>query len=74
MPRHMLCSMHRGVKMIEVDIQTIRKSLKLTQAELAEKLGVDVITVSRWERKKTKPSNLAKRQLRRLEVKNGDNS
>lgn len=57
--------------MIDIDIKKLRKLLKLTQKELAEKLGVDVITVSRWEREESKPSNLAKRQLARLEVSNG---
>ena len=48
------------------DIKEMRKSLKLTQAEFARKLKVDVITVSRWERGAQKPSQLARRQLARL--------
>ncbi len=57
---------------MKVDIKKLRATLKMTQKQLAEKLGVDVITVSRWEREETRPSNLAKRQLIRLESdKNG---
>jgi len=52
--------------MADIDIKKLRRELKITQRDLAEKLGVDVITVSRWERKETRPSNLAKRQLARL--------
>uniref|UniRef100_A0A6M3LRR7 Putative DNA binding, helix-turn-helix domain containing protein n=1 Tax=viral metagenome TaxID=1070528 RepID=A0A6M3LRR7_9ZZZZ len=48
-------------------ILKLRKRLKLTQKELAEVLGVDAITVSRWEREEQKPSRLALRQIERLE-------
>ena len=34
-----------------------------TQQELAEKLGVHWVTVSRWERQRTIPSQLAVRQI-----------
>jgi len=49
------------------DIKQLRKTLKLTQAELASKLGVSVTTIARWEGKKARPSQLAKRQLARLQ-------
>lgn len=47
-------------------IKELRKQLNLTQQELADKIGVDRVTVARWETGKKKPSNLAKRQLARL--------
>ena len=48
------------------DIRELRESLGLTQKELAARLKVDSITVSRWERNEQKPSNLAQKQLARL--------
>jgi DNA-binding transcriptional regulator YiaG len=33
-----------------IDIPKIRETLKLSRAMLAERLGVDVSTISRWER------------------------
>jgi len=44
----------------------LRKKLKLTQEQLANKLGVDKQTISRWERGERRPSPLAKRQIDRL--------
>jgi len=49
-----------------MDIKALRKKLKMTQRELADKLSVDPITVSRWERMERLPSRLAMRQLERL--------
>ena len=46
-----------------LDIKKIRKSLRLTQVEFAARLGVDPITISRWERGLSKPSRMARRQL-----------
>lgn len=54
------------VGMDNKEIKALRKKLKLTQKELAARVKVDAITVSRWERGKQKPSPLAKRQLARL--------
>ena len=48
------------------DIKALRKSLKLTQAEFADKLKVQVRTINRWENARSKPSQLARRQLARL--------
>lgn len=38
------------------DLHAIRSILNLTQIELAEKIGVEQITISRNERRKSKPS------------------
>ena len=51
---------------MDIDVKELRKKLGITQKSLAEKLGVDSVTVSRWERKETRPSRLALRQLARL--------
>ncbi len=47
-------------------IRKIRTRLHLTQKQLAELIGVDQVTVNRWENDKRKPSKLAMRQLERL--------
>ncbi len=52
--------------MDEMNIKELRKVLNLTQSELAQKVGVDVGTVSRWERGEVKPSRLAIDQLSKL--------
>lgn len=52
------------------EIRELRKTLGLTQKELAARVRVDAITVSRWERSEQKPSQQAKRQLARLAKRN----
>jgi len=42
-----------------MDIRAIRNQNKLTQKQLAEKIGVSPYTVRRWEAGKTKPSPMA---------------
>ena len=32
------------------ELKEKRKALKMTQAQLAEELGVNIMTISRWER------------------------
>ena len=44
---------------MEIDIKKVRQQLKLTQEELANKLGVSFTTINRWENKKCVPSKLA---------------
>ena len=48
------------------EIRKLRKRLGLTQQQLADKLGVDRTTVSRWERGEVEPSPMAERQLEEL--------
>jgi HTH-type transcriptional regulator / antitoxin MqsA len=46
----------RGVKGdVSADIRRIRKSLKLTQTELSEVVGIGKVAFSRYERGETKP-------------------
>ena len=52
---------------ISADIRRIRKSLKLTQAKLAENLGLGPLALSRYERGKTTPPVLLVKVLRLLE-------
>lgn len=53
--------------MSNLDIKKIRKSLKLTQAELAEKLGVHYKTIQNWEKGGTVPES-KKILIRKLEI------
>ena len=39
----------------------VRKTLKITQEQLARELGVSFSTVNRWEKGRANPNNLAKR-------------
>ena len=52
--------------MEQLDIKIIRRKLKLTQKEYAEKIGVDFCTVNRWERGHCKPSQLALKEISNL--------
>ena len=52
-------------------IKKLREKSGLTQVEFAARLGVDPITISRWERGLSRPSRMARRQL---EIMVGDKS
>lgn len=47
-------------------LRTVRRSAGLTQKQLAEQLGVESITVSRWERGATMPSLARLRRIAEL--------
>jgi len=51
------------------DIREARKSLGMTQEQLASKMLVDVTTVQRWEAGRTEPSLAAGQRLKNLLVK-----
>ena len=51
------------------EVKELRKKLGYTQQELADKIGVDRVTVAYWENGMKHPSNLAMRQLARLAKK-----
>ena len=46
-------------------IKEVRKRLGLTQQELADRLGVGIASISRWERGITKPSNMVMNRIAR---------
>lgn len=48
-------------------LRRLRRCLRLTQAALAEEMGVSRTTVTRWETGRLKPSRLARQSLRLLE-------
>ena len=47
-------------------ILQLRKTLGLTQEKLAQKLGVSFPTINRWENGRSKPSQLAMKQIEDL--------
>jgi DNA-binding XRE family transcriptional regulator len=47
-------------------LRTLREALGLTQAQLGERVGVDKMTVYRWERGMMKPAATARRGLDKL--------
>ena len=47
-------------------LKLLRKRLKLTQKQLGEKIGVHVVTVTRWETGTNVPSGLAAEKLNQL--------
>lgn len=54
-------------KTTTVDIKILRDRLSMTQVEFAAAVGVDPVSVSRWERG-TKPSRMARRQIDDLKL------
>ncbi|MBI4317515.1 MAG: helix-turn-helix transcriptional regulator [Chloroflexi bacterium] len=53
-------------------IRDLRAQIGVTQAELAERLGVTYVTVSRWENAQTRPNRLAVRALLALAQQTSD--
>ena len=51
-------------------IKTIRETLLVTQAELAQMIGVSFATVNRWENGHFEPSIRQKRMIRQICQKN----
>lgn len=52
-------------------VKNARERLLLTQDEMAIELGVNAITVCRWETGKSKPNMKAKKAIRDFCIKNG---
>lgn len=55
----------RGAEMNAL-IRPLRSLCGLTQEQFAARLGVTVVTVNRWENKRTQPMPLAIRQIKAL--------
>jgi len=55
----------------KTELQSIRKSLKLTQLGLADALGMSLSTVRSWEQGTKKPDGLARKVMRLLQKEPG---
>jgi putative transcriptional regulator len=55
-----------AVTMTPFEIKALRQRLGWSQQKFANELKVGLMTVSRWERSKTKPSPLALEKLKQL--------
>jgi DNA-binding transcriptional regulator YiaG len=51
------------------EIKALRESLGISQQEMSTRLGVSLMTISRWERGISIPSNLAGEKLQALKAK-----
>jgi hypothetical protein len=47
-------------------LRSLREALNLTQTELGKRIGVDKLTVSRWERGELRPGKRSLRALQRI--------
>lgn len=52
-------------------IKKLREVLLITQQELADLLGVSIVTVNRWENGKFEPTMKEKRKLSKMFNENG---
>jgi putative transcriptional regulator len=62
MRRHMAGKRVRGVRTTRVvvaDVQAIRKSANISQAQFAKLIGVNLRTLQNWEQRRTRPTGPA---------------
>src|SRR5215475_5165399 len=50
-----------------VRVRSVRRRIKLTQTQLAKRIGVSFATINRWENGQSKPTRLAWQQILNLE-------
>lgn len=55
-----------GIDHFGVKIRALRKTMKLSQEDLAREIGVSLSTVQRWETKGGRPIRLARIELERF--------
>ena len=55
-------------------VKALRQKRGWTQEDLAREIGVSLSTVQRWEKQDTKPTRLARRELKRFFAEAGINS
>jgi putative transcriptional regulator len=69
MNRHMAGKTVRGVKVSklqEPDVRAIREAARISQAQFARLIGVNLRTLQNWEQRRTRPSGPAKVLLKIL--------
>jgi putative transcriptional regulator len=67
MKRHMSGRLVRGArttKLAEPDIRAIREAAKISQAQFARLIGVNVRTLQNWEQHRTRPTGPARALLK----------
>jgi len=64
----MLKRKRRTIGGIPRRLKAIRGRLGLSQTELAARIGVSFASVNRWENGACKPTMLAQRQIKKIEV------
>lgn len=67
MKRHMAGKTVRGVRateMDEPDVRAIREAARISQAQFAELIGVNLRTLQNWEQRRTKPTGPARALLK----------
>ena len=67
------CKLGLGNMTYSEKVKNAREKLLLTQDEMAAELGVNAITVCRWETGKSEPNMKAKKAIRDFCIKNGLN-
>ena len=60
--------MKKPARMTSAEVRALRKRLKLTQAALANTLGISETILSRWENNHSRPGNSLSAALRRLQA------
>ncbi|MCH8863989.1 MAG: helix-turn-helix transcriptional regulator [Chloroflexi bacterium] len=56
---------------LQQKVKELREKKGWTQEDLAYKISVSLSTVQRWEKKGGEPTRLARRELRKMFLKNG---
>jgi putative transcriptional regulator len=67
MKRHMAGKSVRGARTTELaepDIRAIREAAKISQAQFAKLIGVNVRTLQNWEQRRTRPTGPARALLK----------
>ena len=53
------------------EVKMLRSKLKLTQEQMAQRIGVSYSTYNKWENGKCKPSRLAVEKMKGMEAASG---
>ncbi len=67
MKRHMAGKSVRGVRTTELaepDVRAIREAAKISQAQFARLIGVNLRTLQNWEQRRTRPTGAARALLK----------
>jgi putative transcriptional regulator len=54
----------RATRLIEPDVRAIREAAKISQAQFAKLIGVNLRTLQNWEQQRTRPTGAARALLK----------